>query len=354
MPQAVSPNTATSPEQGADTPAAKRKRADGRKQHAFPFFLFLPPPPPSLLYPEPLQNAKDHDDFLGPRRKRAPTACNSCRSRKTKCDGVRPVCGSCAKLGVQCVVNDERELNLYETTSLRILEGLDRLEKKIDSAAGGGDAAGLMAPPSSASLVIDRFDTVVNVGGAAPGGQSLKMPSNLDRILAWRVFPKPHPPLPLTSPRVVAGPAPTTEDEFAPNQSLLRELLERYLANFHPSYPIVDISMVAETVLAVDGRSPCGWDARSCLMLLVCALGAISDRYTSVGSAPPPTEAQKQRISENRDEAMDTGEYYWRMAVKRLGFIMSEASILAVQCLGLAGYARALLPLISPLPFFFF
>jgi len=50
---------------------------------------------------------------------------------------------------------------------------------------------------------------------------------------------------------------------------------------------------------------------------------------------------------------MDTGEYYWRMAVKRLGFIMSEASILAVQCLGLAGYAQTCSPLFHVLFFSF-
>jgi len=41
MPQAVSPNTATSPED-ADSPAAKRKRPDGRKQPASALPLFTP------------------------------------------------------------------------------------------------------------------------------------------------------------------------------------------------------------------------------------------------------------------------------------------------------------------------
>lgn len=36
-------------------------------------------------------------------RKRAVTACQSCRLRKTKCDNVRPACGFCSKNGAQCI-----------------------------------------------------------------------------------------------------------------------------------------------------------------------------------------------------------------------------------------------------------
>jgi len=37
-----------------------------------------------------------------------PSACTSCRVKKTKCDSVRPVCGTCAKTaGVQCVYDHE-------------------------------------------------------------------------------------------------------------------------------------------------------------------------------------------------------------------------------------------------------
>ncbi|UJO16134.1 uncharacterized protein CLAFUR5_04810 [Fulvia fulva] len=31
-----------------------------------------------------------------------PSACTNCRSKKTKCDSIRPVCGACAKNGTQC------------------------------------------------------------------------------------------------------------------------------------------------------------------------------------------------------------------------------------------------------------
>lgn len=50
-----------------------------------------------------------------PVRKRAPTACDSCRSRKTKCDNVKPACGSCVRTGIECYYSglEEKELSLY-------------------------------------------------------------------------------------------------------------------------------------------------------------------------------------------------------------------------------------------------
>ncbi|KAI1341009.1 fungal-specific transcription factor domain-containing protein [Xylariaceae sp. FL0016] len=43
------------------------------------------------------------------KRKRITVACNSCRSKKARCDGVRPVCGRCAGYGYTCVWGPSRE-----------------------------------------------------------------------------------------------------------------------------------------------------------------------------------------------------------------------------------------------------
>ena len=40
-------------------------------------------------------------------RTRAVTACERCRSRKTRCDNRRPSCGYCFKLGVPCLYESE-------------------------------------------------------------------------------------------------------------------------------------------------------------------------------------------------------------------------------------------------------
>lgn len=50
----------------------------------------------------PMRSRKRSADGLS-RRKRAPVACQFCRLRKTRCDGVRPVCGFCQHHDAQCV-----------------------------------------------------------------------------------------------------------------------------------------------------------------------------------------------------------------------------------------------------------
>lgn len=39
-------------------------------------------------------------------RKRSVTACQLCRSRKTKCDNKRPICSKCVELSAECTYED--------------------------------------------------------------------------------------------------------------------------------------------------------------------------------------------------------------------------------------------------------
>jgi hypothetical protein len=40
-------------------------------------------------------------------RRRAVTACQVCRLRKTKCDNMRPSCGFCLRVNKTCIYDDE-------------------------------------------------------------------------------------------------------------------------------------------------------------------------------------------------------------------------------------------------------
>lgn len=45
----------------------------------------------------------------GRKRRRIAIACNECRDRKRKCDGVKPICGSCIKRSsAQCIWEEGR------------------------------------------------------------------------------------------------------------------------------------------------------------------------------------------------------------------------------------------------------
>ncbi|KAI0130158.1 hypothetical protein BJ170DRAFT_303366 [Xylariales sp. AK1849] len=63
------------------------------------------------------------------KRKRIGTqlACNNCRAKKTRCDGVRPVCGPCARRGVSCAYNDKKEPS---DEAIEILELLKTVPEK--------------------------------------------------------------------------------------------------------------------------------------------------------------------------------------------------------------------------------
>lgn len=50
--------------------------------------------------------------FLNPPefpRKRSATACQLCRSRKTKCDNLRPACSKCCELNAECVYEEQTD-----------------------------------------------------------------------------------------------------------------------------------------------------------------------------------------------------------------------------------------------------
>lgn len=298
-------------------------------------------------------------------RKRVPTACENCRLRKTKCDGVKPVCGCCARMGVECVGGDEKELSLYERTSLRILEGIDRIEgflrtQQVPPAPNlppSSPAAAALCPattnaaspalsyqstasiataiqeaPSPIPAIHTLFDSnsINSINSAA--GRMLKTPSKLDRILAWNIFPKTSPHCGLVSDgswREQPG------EDVQLDLETVRTLQMLYLERFHPNNPIINIETLEQAIRSTfETPRGCGWDSEACLMLLVCALGAVADNYQDHFYNREP--AMDPRRARTERAAMAEG--YWFMAQRRLGVILCEETELAGQCLALAGF----------------
>ncbi|KAH6604653.1 n-terminal binuclear zn cluster-containing dna binding domain-containing [Trichoderma cornu-damae] len=96
-------------------------------------------------------------------------ACDRCRSKKIRCDGVRPTCSQCASVGFECRTSDKLSRRAFPrgyTESLeervRVLEGevrelkdlLDEKDEKIDmlSAMHGNNHGGPRRRPSVASM----------------------------------------------------------------------------------------------------------------------------------------------------------------------------------------------------------
>lgn len=79
-------------------------------------------------------------------RKRAVTACDTCRLKKTKCDNVRPQCGSCIRNGNRnCQYSTDDQLNdysSYDPASLNILTKLDVILKDLNQIKASASVCG--------------------------------------------------------------------------------------------------------------------------------------------------------------------------------------------------------------------
>lgn len=83
--------------------------AASSSQSASPEVESLPPPVSTRAGPPNKKRRITQTATHLTRRKRAATACQFCRLRKTKCDNVHPVCGFCRHHHATCVYGDEGE-----------------------------------------------------------------------------------------------------------------------------------------------------------------------------------------------------------------------------------------------------
>ncbi|CAO1622160.1 unnamed protein product [Parajaminaea phylloscopi] len=80
-----------------------------------------------------------------------PSACERCRRRKTKCDGARPKCGSCAKANVDCIEHDANAGRRVDRSYLSFLEQrVAELEAQGSPIASNGSNAAVAAATAAA------------------------------------------------------------------------------------------------------------------------------------------------------------------------------------------------------------
>lgn len=75
------------------------------------------------------------------------TACGLCRKRKLKCDGVRPMCATCSRLGHECVYEEARKKSgpkrgYVKALEARLAQVETQLKKSDDSSIMLVDAEG--------------------------------------------------------------------------------------------------------------------------------------------------------------------------------------------------------------------
>ncbi|KAJ1325302.1 RNA polymerase II-specific transcription factor-like protein [Microdochium nivale] len=282
-------------------------------------------------------------------RKRAVTACQVCRARRTKCDNRKPSCSFCLKVGAACVQSAE-DLSSFDPASLKILERLDGLEQLVRSLGDAGEDAAGDEPVRKRRVLpsaVGRDEVAARTNpldSSLVFGRQVAMgmvtPPDSKHILSW-------PCLRALRDDEAAGDtddqrAGTAAAELSASPSVavvppglfgaleeprqIKVLLDNFFDYTHVKNPVLDEPATRQMVLskAVDGLG-FDWSAESCLALLICALGSVSTPFGPSPGAMPSTLAYAH------------AQGYFQAAQKRLGVLMASETIIAPQCFFLSG-----------------
>ncbi|KAL1979472.1 hypothetical protein VTN96DRAFT_5716 [Rasamsonia emersonii] len=250
-------------------------------------------------------------------RKRAVSACQLCRRRKTKCDNVRPTCGFCASIGATCVYQaSHTDYSSFDPASLVLLERINHVVALLES--------GRAARPEPATLP-DQHTTA----DILPDALEIPARCNLScRVLKWPILQDcGFDPDALDS--LFALEPETAPPGLERSQGVVEEDIpahvRRFLTNVHTKNPVVDHRQLTRDArhIAEHGLS---WNAPTCIVLLACALGILSQpfRRTTVSQPREPTA----------DRAL--ADAYYAAARKRIG-LLDPSSLSYLQARFLSG-----------------
>jgi hypothetical protein len=176
-----------------------------------------------------------------------------------------------------------------------------------------------------------------NEGQAKPQGTFTDrgfLSVGVDSVLSWKIFPQTDSfqSLPSDSDGNCVQSTPLPNVEYFE----LARLESKYIAYVHTKNPIVDPHDLHYRICHVveNGLS---WDTSTCLVALVCSLGATSERYVAKQHSSPGFSPDGMVIDHGLMKDLEIADRFWNVAVKRIGLAMSENSLEAVQCLCLAG-----------------
>lgn len=289
-------------------------------------------------------------------RKRANTACQVCRARKTKCDNLKPSCSYCLSVGATCIQSPV-DLSSFDPASLKILDRLDDLERLVrESAASASNASPILAKSepsqqiyaagnddahSQASISVHSpvqrrrlssirrphdIDIIVEQDG--PEVESI-LPLRVDRILQWPLFNEhgQNEPLCRLPPDAISTPsaAPSALAGLVDMEShRLYRLLDNFFLYIHCKNPILDEASTRRLVgnAFLNGID---WSPASCLAMIICALGSIATPFGDSHEAKPGSQAYQD------------SQVFFHAAQKRIGILLMSSDIVGAQCLFLSG-----------------
>ncbi|KAH8172163.1 fungal zn(2)-Cys(6) binuclear cluster domain-containing protein [Sarocladium implicatum] len=272
-------------------------------------------------------------------RRRAVTACQVCRARRTKCDNLKPSCSFCLKTGATCIQSPV-DLSSFDPASLKILERLDQLEDLIsrvslvDADKEEERAHKRRAIDEHQAIPIRAVKTPETL---PPLDKTAVFPSDLDDILAtWPslqtvaslhngAFNDASPGQDsLTGTSTQSSSSGLVTLDLEPSQ--VNRLLDGFFSYVHVKNPIFD-ERVTRRVIRSTLVNGIDWSSESCISLLVCALGSIAKPFGPEHEPVlPGTEAYANAMA------------FFQAGQKRLGILLcSDETLVAAQCFFLSG-----------------
>ncbi|KAJ4250952.1 Zcf27p [Fusarium torreyae] len=267
-------------------------------------------------------------------RKRANTACQVCRARKTKCDNQKPSCSYCLSVGANCIQSPV-DLSAFDPASLKILERLDELEKLIREPRNDGNSDpesavdAVQTNGQSQELLSVEDSPIVDLGWKASEDLSdipLRsiLPEKMESLLLWSVLSRD-----MTAHATLQNDPPQPSPSYSPGCTSLSDiadfdtqgvkaLLDNFFAHVHCKNPILEEAAARRVVLnvVIEGFD---WSPGSCLTLIICALGKISTALDAT--------FQLRSDSTTFLEA----QALFQAAQKRIGTLMARSDIIGAQ-----------------------
>ncbi|KAF2632338.1 hypothetical protein BU25DRAFT_406891 [Macroventuria anomochaeta] len=221
-------------------------------------------------------NSQDAQNDNAAKQKRI--ACVLCRKRKLRCDGTRPICGTCKRLSHDCAYDEVRKKSGPKRGYVKLLEQrlqqVETLLKSQDSTDSNKDAARQDSTTAYVANTIQQAVPTTRTQSLNPFDQSL------ENLLDARKASVPAYQNETTN---TTGEGPEFQwemiglglEEPLPPQDVMEELYQIYFAKIHPSIPLIHRPrFMAALNLAPHMRPPV------CLRYSMWTLAAsVTDKY---------------------------------------------------------------------------
>ncbi|KAL8422776.1 hypothetical protein RB596_003170 [Gaeumannomyces avenae] len=320
----------------------------------------------------------------------AAQACDTCRSRKQRCDEQRPKCGTCYRFKLECHYREPQPTK-KDKTLVEILARIKSLEGKFDSM--NVQHAGFATPlyghlvttpgfqPASFARSDDLSAIPARLSGSDDSGPSsitmapYTFTSSVHQMLRWPVVQGLLESISLSIPSVSAsmiesegatralgldnptnrlptgdagavtyaltavGISATVSSQSTGSpltSGLMEDLASAYFNTFYMCYPILDQQHFMTQVLGSVARDGFTDSIQSTLVFLVLALGEIA----ILGFHGPPVSASgspQPSGVKGGTPRHPPGLALFNEARRRMGFNLTECSLEAVQVFALAG-----------------